>query len=111
MSIWKLTDKDPIKINGKNVPGEAALPISDNMPDIAERADSLIADGDYIHALDLYCSLSAKDSSNMYLRQRVEELRSLVLLSGLRNDLIIFRLEKFRNLIGKRSREIREHYR
>jgi len=55
--------------------------------------------------MEMYRLLLAKDSSNTYLRQRVEELRSLILLSGLRKDVIIFRLEKFRDLLRKRGSE------
>ena len=105
MSIWKLSDNNIVKINGKNLPGGTPLPIPENTTELAHRADSLIADGEYIIAMEMYRLLLAKDSSNTYLRQRAAELRSLILFSGLRKDFIIFRLEKFRDLFRKRGSE------
>lgn len=103
MSIWKLSDKGIVKINGKILPGETSTHIPETTTQVLGRADSLIADGEYIIAMEMYRLLLAKDSSNTFLLQRAAEIRSLILLSGLRKDVIIFRLEKFRDLISKRG--------
>ncbi len=105
MSIWKLSDKGIVKINGKSLPKITSPNIPEDTTELVGRADSLIADGEYIIAMEMYRLLLAKDSSNNYLRQRAEELKSLILLSELRNDVIIFRLKKFRDLIRKRGSE------
>lgn len=108
MTIWKLTDKEPVKINGKNLPADTPAHIPKNDPDLADRANSFIAGGNYIIAMGIYRSLLAKDSSNVHLLQKVEDLRSLILLSGMRKDLIVFRLEKFLEMIMKRGSEFTE---
>src|SRR5574340_247773 len=105
MSIWKLSDKGVVKINGKSLTEGTSSHIPENTAELLRRADSLIADGEFIIAMEIYRLLLAKDSSNRYLRQRLEELKSLILLSGLRKDVIIFRLEKFRDLLRKRRSE------
>ncbi len=75
------------------------------MAEPVDRADRLISEGKYIMAFGTYRSLLAKDPSNKYLLQRIEELKSLILLSGMRKDLIIFRLERFLEMIRKRGSE------
>ena len=105
MTIWKFTDKELVKITGKNLPGGSSAHISGNIPELAGKADTLIADGNYIMALEIYRSLLAKDTSNTRLLQRVAELKSLIVLSGMRKDLIVFRLEKFLEIIKRRSSE------
>lgn len=61
--------------------------------------------------MEMYRLLLAKDPSNTFLLQRVAELKSLILLSGLRKDVIIFRLEKFRDLIRKKGIKFLKHLR
>lgn len=108
MTIWKLSGKEPVRINGRNTSGGTPAQAPVNIPELAGRADALIAEGNYIMAMGIYRSLLAKDSSNVHLLQRVEELRSLILLSGMRNGLIVARLEKFLELIMRRGNEFRE---
>ncbi|MHB8880488.1 MAG: hypothetical protein ACYC69_03145 [Thermodesulfovibrionales bacterium] len=103
MSIWKLTDKEPVKITGK-IPAEGTSPLMpENRARLSEDADLLVAAGEYFIAMELYRMLLRSDSTNTLARQRIEELRSLILLSGLQKDFMIFRLGRFRDLLRKRG--------
>ncbi|TAN40057.1 MAG: hypothetical protein EPN25_09120 [Nitrospirae bacterium] len=101
MSIWKLTDKDPVKITGEILTEGTSTPLPENTAGLSHRAELLIAAGEYFTAMELYLMHVRKEPSNMQVRQQAEELRSLILFSGLQKDFIIFRLERFRDLIRK----------
>lgn len=105
MTIWKLTGSEPVKINGKNSPDGAFGRVQENISELVGKADTLIAGDNYITAFEIYSSLLSKDTSSTYLLQRVEELKSLIFLSGMRKELIVLRLAKFLEIIKKRSRE------
>lgn len=105
MTIWKFTDKELVKITGRNLTDGNSARIPEHISELAGKADTLIAEGNYIAALDIYCSLLAKDTSDKHLLQRVSELKSLVLLSGMRKDFIVLRLEKFLEIIKRRGSE------
>jgi len=43
MSIWKLSDKGIVKINGKSLPGGTSPNIQENISELVGKVDSLIA--------------------------------------------------------------------
>lgn len=105
MTIWKFTDKEPVRVDVKGGPGGASDLMPEHDCELSGKADALIAEGNYIRAMEIYRSLLSRYASNKYLLQRFEELKSLILLSGMRKDLITSRLARFLEMIKKRGRE------
>lgn len=108
MTIWKFTDKEPVKINDKKFPCGTAARMPETIPEPAGKADTLISDGKLVEAMAIYRSSLARDPSNTDLLQRIEELKSLIRLSGMRRDFILARLERFLELIKRRSSKFLE---
>ncbi|HXX57065.1 MAG TPA: tetratricopeptide repeat protein [Thermodesulfovibrionales bacterium] len=67
-----------------------------------EAADSLITSGDYSEAINLYRGLLTRYPENRDLLQRVAELRAFLKLIGKGEELMIARLEAFREGIKRR---------
>jgi len=65
-------------------------------------ADSLIKGGNYAKAVDAYLGLLAKNPDNKELLQRMAELKAYLKLTGESEEVLIARLETFRDGIKRR---------
>jgi len=82
---------------GKGILDESQINIGD--------ADRYISQGRYAEALNVYRRLLSIEPSNVYLLQRVEELRALLKLLGRSKEELISRMNGFLDGIKKRRDE------
>ena len=68
-------------------------------------ADTFIYQGRYSDALDIYKKILSVEPGNMYVLQRIEELRALLKLLGRSEEELIVRLNSFLEIIKKRRNE------
>lgn len=68
-------------------------------------ADIFISQGRYIEALDIHKKILSVEPGNMYVLQRIEELRALLKLLGRNEEELIVRLNSFLDNIKKRRDE------
>jgi tetratricopeptide (TPR) repeat protein len=72
---------------------------------LLQNADSFIAEGNYLGAINIYQRILSASPDDKKTFQRIEELRSLLRLLGKDKEVLIEKLSAFQNAIKKRGDE------
>jgi len=72
----------------------------------SNEADTFVAEGNYLKAMMIYKKMLSANPQDKHLLQKVEELKMLLKMLGKGEDMVISRLEAFREGIRKRENEL-----
>jgi tetratricopeptide (TPR) repeat protein len=78
---------------------------SHSVPTIDD-ADTLISQGNYVDAMKIYKKIISVDPMNIQVKQRMEELKALLKVTGKDREILIERLSLFLSSIQKRRQEV-----